>query len=210
MDRVKVATAGALVVIAVAIGLTLTQSPIAVSAVNTPQQTVIALVDRPMTVCQLGETLPRGTTGVRLRMPSVNGPRVTAELSVNGRLIAHGEHESGTTGAVVTIPVGPLPVAYSGVKLCFHLFLNGDETIAFVGAPAHMASVAGSSVQVPRRVRVEYLHPGSSSWWSLTTQVARRMGLGHAPSGTWVALFVLLSMIAVLALCSRLILRELS
>jgi hypothetical protein len=39
--------------------------------------------------------------------------------------------------------------------------------------------------------------------------VARRMGLGHAPSGTWVVFLLMGMMIVVAVLATRLILREL-
>jgi len=57
---------------------------------------------------------------------------------------------------------------------------------------------------------IEYLRPGESSWWSLATSVARRMGLGRAETGTWVALLAILLMVAVGGAMSRVILKELT
>src|SRR6202043_813748 len=54
--------------------------------------------------------------------------------------------------------------------------------------------------------RVEYLRPGHSSWWSLASSVARRMGLGHAAAGTWIVFLLIALMITVVTLASRLIL----
>ncbi len=55
-------------------------------------------------------------------------------------------------------------------------------------------------------LRIEYLRPGPGSWWSLASAVARRMGLGRAPSGTWVALLPLALMSVAVALAAWLVL----
>ena len=91
-----------------------------------------------------------------------------------------------------------------------HLFTNEDETIELVGAPASESTAARARDGVlSGRLRVEYLRPGAASWWSLAPEVARRMGLGRAPSGTWIALLVLVLMASIAAACARVILREL-
>ena len=97
------------------------------------------------------------------------------------------------------------------VGLCFTLFGNGNESIQLVGEPTTGALAArGPGGPLPGRVRVEYLRSSGASWWSLAPEVARRMGLGHAAAGTWSVLLVLVLMGCLVALCSRLILRELS
>lgn len=96
------------------------------------------------------------------------------------------------------------------MDLCFAFFVNGEESLQLVGEPAGAALAARSAAgPLPGRVVAEYLRPSRSSWWSLAPSVARRMGLGHAPSGTWSALLVLALMAAVVLVCSRVILREL-
>ena len=40
---------------------------------------------------------------------------------------------------------------------------------------------------------IEYLAAGQGSWWSRLVAVSRRLGLGHALTGTWVALLVLIA-----------------
>ncbi len=61
---------------------------------------------------------------------------------------------------------------------------------------------------LPGRIAVEYVRAGSSSWWSLVPSVARRMGLGRAWAGTWVAAMVALLMVTGIVLASWLTLRE--
>jgi len=53
------------------------------------------------------------------------------------------------------------------------------------------------------------MEPGGGSWWSRALSVARHMGIGHAISGTWVALLVAALVAALCALVIRLGWREL-
>jgi hypothetical protein len=194
----------------VGIAITLTQAPITVARVNTAQTAFVAEVHQKTSVCQPGEVLPRGTSAIRLRAYAFLGPRVTVAVLAHSHVIAHGERGSGWTAGVVTVPVNPLSSTRAGVELCFTLFGNGDESIGLVGEPNDAAPLArGQNAPLPGRVRVEYLRPGGASWWSLAPEVARRMGLGHAPAGSWGVLLVIALMGGLVALCSRLILREL-
>jgi hypothetical protein len=207
--RLRVAGAIGLLLGLAAIGLTLSQSPIAVARVNTTAQTYLATVTHTTSACQPNELLPRETTAIRLRTWAFFGPRVTVDVLAHGHVIARGERGSGWTGGVVTIPVSRLPTARSGVDLCFTLFLNGDESDELVGEPTTRALAArGPEGSLPGRVRVEYLRPSRSSWWSLAPEVARRMGLGHAGSGTWSVVLVVALMGSVAALSALAILRE--
>jgi hypothetical protein len=192
------------------IAVTLTQAPITVARRNTPVGVFVAEAHQKMTICQPGEALPRETSAIRLRTYAFLGPRVTVDLLSQGRVIAHGERGAGWTGGVVTVPVNRLPTTRSGVELCFTLFDNGDEAVQLAGEQTTGALAArGPFGLLAGRVRVEDLRPGRASWWSLAPEVARRMGLGHAAAGTWSVLLVLALMGCLVAVCSRLILREL-
>lgn len=208
--RLKIVLAAGLLLGAVAIGITLLQSPIATARLNTAQAIYLGETRQKTRVCQSGEVLPRGVTAIRLRTYAFTGPRVTLEVLEHGRVILHGEHGSGWTGGVVTVPVQRLSTARSGLELCFTLFLNGDESIDFSGEPLTGALAAHDGKgPLQGRVRVEYMRPGRSSWWSMALQVARRMGLGHAPSGTWSVLLIVVLMGSMVAVCARVLLREL-
>ncbi len=206
----KIALVTGLLVGVGALVFTLSQSPITIAALSTSEATPLGAPQRGARYCQAGETLPRGTSAIRLRAFAFLGPKVSVEVRQHGRPIAHGERGSGWTGGVVTVPVGRLSTARTGVSLCFTFFTNEDETIELVGAPASESTAARARDGVlSGRLRVEYLRPSNASWWSLAPEVARRMGLGRAPSGTWVALLVLVLMASVAAACARVILREL-
>lgn len=207
--RVKLTVGAGLLLAAAAIAIALSQSPITVAAVSTAQISYLGSTEQPIHACQSGESLPRETSAVRLRAFSFFGPRVAVDLLENGHVIAHGERGSGWTGGAVTIPVKSLSAARSQVQLCFTFFLDGDETTEFVGELNAARAARGPDALLPGRVRIEYLRPDGSSWWSLALQVARRMGLGHAGSGTWSVLLVAALMISVALVCSRLLVREL-
>ena len=188
----------------------LAQSPVTVARTNTPVRSFVTATKNELSACQSGETLPSGTSAIRLSIETFVGPRVTVEVRERARLIASGERGSGWTAGVVTVPVKPLDTTRASVELCYAVHLNGFETGIFIGEPTTGALAARTSQgSLPGRIAVEYLRSNRSSWSSLIGTVARRMSLGRAWPGEWSVFMVLLLMIGVGALCSRAILREL-
>lgn len=188
----------------------LSQSPSTVAGTNTTTRQFLTATKNELSACQAGETLPRGTSAIRLHTEAFLGPRVTVQVREGARAIASGERASGWTAGVVTVPVKPLATTRVNVALCYAVHLNGHEMGVFVGEPTTGASAAQTyKGSLPGRIQVEYLRPSGSSWWSLIGTVARHMALGRAWPGEWSVVMVLLLMIGVGVLCSRAILREL-
>jgi hypothetical protein len=122
--------------------------------------------------------------------------------------VARGERPAGWgIDETVTVPVERVAHAIPTAKICV-VFGPVTEAVQINGVQQPATGVSGAA---EREVRfaVEYLRPGSSSWWSLASTVARRMGFGHAPSGTWIVFLLLALTVAIVALASRLLLREL-
>jgi len=210
IDRTRLAFAGSLILGAVVLAITLSGAPIAVARINTQRHAGLGTTRESLTACQSAETLPRHTSALRLYMFAFTGPRVSVQLLAHGQVIAHGERGAGWTGGSVTVALGPLAGAHQGVTLCFALLLNGDEGVSLSGERTHSALAAQVHGEpLPGRVRVEDLRPGSSSWWSLALAVARRMGLGHAWAGTWIALLAGALMLGVVLISWRVVFREL-
>lgn len=208
--RLKVALGTGLVVGAVALGVTLSGSPLAVARVNTATLTGLGNIHQPLAACQSDEVLPRGSTAIRLRIFGFSGPRVTAAVLEHGRVIAHGERGAGWSGGAVTVPIEPLSTTISGVELCYGVYGNADESDGLVGeVGAHGDAAFTSSGSLLGRLRVEYMRPRVSSWWSLATAVAHRLGLGRAASGSWWAVVAIALMGFVVVLCSWQIMRGL-
>jgi hypothetical protein len=212
MSRIRIAVLIGLTVIAAALALTLSHSPISIAQVNDTHHELLLQTAHKTAGCQTEEVLPAGISAIRLEAFATAGPRVRLSVSASGRTIVHGEVAPGWTGGAVTVPVRTLPRPTSGATLCFYFYTNGEETIYYEGSSlTRTGSIPARTISgsLPGRIRVEYLRPGHSSWWSLATRAARRMGLGRAWSGTWIAFFVALLMAGVVLLSSRLALREL-
>jgi hypothetical protein len=207
---VRVAVAAGLLVLAIALVIVLSQSPVALTGTNGVEagEPAFASVPGAGHGCQGNETLPANTTAIRLSLSASSGPRVAVTVSSGGTVLAHGRSSSGWTGRAVTVPVAPLDRTVDHATVCFS-FPGADEQVSFLGASA--APRAGTTVGthvLPGRLAVEYLRSGSSSWFSQISEVARRMGLGRAWAGTWVALLVAMLMASAGALAVWLTIRE--
>ena len=206
----RLALAAGLALLLGAVALVLSGSPARVLATNAvPLDGQVAMLHGPQTVCQPELELPHDVTAVRLTLESAIGPRVLVTASSAQRVLASGTRGSGWTGADVTVPVRYGAATVPHTTLCVTLG-EGREPILMLGdtSSPRFAAVAGIE-NLGGRVRVEYLTAGASSWWSLALPVARRLGLGRAPAGTWVGGLILALMLAVATLASRLALREL-
>jgi hypothetical protein len=202
--------AGGLALIAVAVALVLSRSPPELARGNGIAQvnTVLATVPGSGSGCQSGETLPAGTTAIRLSLESSAGPRVAVAVRSGASVLTRGESEPGWLADVVTVPVRRVARAASPVVVCF-AFHGAHERVSFLGVPTPRNEVAHSSLgPLAGRIAIEYLRPGSSSRWSRVHDIARHMGLGRAWAGTWVVALVAALMASAIALASWLAVRE--
>jgi len=191
---------------AVAVGLTLSRSPPRVARTNgvAPAEG-LATISKDATVCQAGEALPRQTTTVRASIFALIGPRVTLKVLSGTQILTEGARGSGWTAGVLAIPVRPVSHTASNVKVCMTLG-TGARSVAIGGQRTGRATAATVQGKPSAgRMRIEYLQAGSSSWWSQVLSIARRMGLGHAAPGTWIAPLLLAAMIAAAAIASWLL-----
>ncbi len=207
--RIKVALGVGLALIALAFVVTLAHAPLTVAQRGVATEHTVVSTTKPAAACQGRETLPRDTTALRLALTAALGPRVTVKVLSGSRVIAHGATAPGWSDASVTVPVQPLSHTVAPVKVCFAMTqMNGK--IAMRGTPTGPA-LAAQSPEGPLegRMGIEYMRPGSDSWWSQATAVARRLGLGRAGSGTWNALLVMVLAASVVTLSSWLVVKEL-
>ncbi len=208
--RSSIVLAAGLLLIAAIVGVTLARSPPTLAGTNrVPAESLIGLVERPAGACQSGETLPAGTSAIRLSLVAIVGPRVAVRALAAGRVITRGSTGAGWTGSEVTVPVAPLAHAVAPVTICVRLSdLNGEVEFkgARTGAPV---AVSERGEQLHGRLRVEYVRAGHDSWLSLLSAVASHISLGRAASGMWVVFFILALTLGVVALTSWGIMREL-
>ncbi len=208
MRSVRVALVAGLALMAIAIAIVLTRSPPEVAATDgIPFAHIVAIAPGGGVACQSGELLPAHTTAIRVSLAADLGPMVKADIvSAAGRALTSGERAPGWGAGVVTVPVRPLPQAFTNATVCVS-FTGAYERIDFYGklTPARVAARSNRG-PLAGRLRIEYLRSGQATWWSLATAVARHMGLGRAWSGTWIAALVLALMVTLAAATVRAVL----
>ena len=212
MRSVRTTLVVGLGITAVAVAVVMAGAPMTVLATNSIHQNEqLATTDYKADACQSGESLPRGTTAIRLSLGAFTGPAVAVKAISAARVVVSGERGSGWAGQTVTVPVTAVSRTISPVKICFSIPVVGDEQVTVFGgstAPS-LAARTRSGAALAGRLRIEYLQEGRSSWLSLLPSVARHMGLGRAWSGIWIAPLVAMLMLAATITTSRLIRREL-
>ncbi len=211
MSRVQVALAAGLTLIAVAIAVTLSGAPAVVARSSPlPAKEQIAITEHSAIACQAGEAMPSGTSAIRLSLAAFTGPRATARVYSGSHLVVQGERGTGWTGSVLTIPVKPLARSYADVRVCVSIDLAGDERVEIFGTRTKhaVAALSGNGQPLRGRMQIEYMRPGDRTWWSMVTLVARHMGFGNFAGGAWNVVLAMALVIAVAAVSSRLILRE--
>jgi hypothetical protein len=207
--EVKVAIAVSLALAVVMFAVTLTHSPLKVVRATVTELAELASTTTGAAACQANEVLPRGVSAIRLGLDATFGARVLVKVYSGSRLVTEGQRAADWTGGTVTVPVKPVDRPVSPAKVCFVLGPN-SEAVRIIGfhTPAREAAVSPAGQSVSGRIGVEYLAASQGSWWSRVRSVARHMGIGHAVSGSWVALLIACLMAAVGGLALRIAWRE--
>jgi hypothetical protein len=211
MRGVRIALVGGLTLLAIALALTLSRAPLSVARANHPpghSEQPVASTSHGGRYCQSGETLPQGTSAIRIWLDATSGPRVRVVVLAGGRAVTSGVRGSNWIGGSVTVPLEPLSRTVFDATVCASFSLH-DETIIAQGnaAPAALAARFDRRA-LSGRIWIEDLRPGGRSWASLAPEVARDMGLGRADAGTWVVFLALALALALVALTTGLLLRE--
>lgn len=193
-----------LTLIAVVAAVTLSRSPPVVASENSvPPSTVVAKTNGDSILCQRGERVPSGTIAVRLWVHTNISPEVHVVVRSGSRVITKGGQEPGRLTETIAIPVARVTSAITDASTCFE-FGPAVETVLLLGEQVSEPRAG----EAPFRVRVEYLRAGHATWWDMASLVARRIGLGRAPSGSWVVLLPLVLMAVASLLAVRLVLRQ--
>ncbi|MGH2855279.1 MAG: hypothetical protein ACRDLF_13930, partial [Solirubrobacteraceae bacterium] len=199
----RLALAAGLALLATAIAVRLSRPPLTVLATNSVvAEGPVVLSKGNESFCQSNETLPGGASAIRAAVSVNVGPKVTVTVVAGSQVIAKGTRAAGWTGEAVTVPIEPVPSTVTGANVCIAIGPT-VESIGLLGQKGRQAA------EGPGKVRVEYLHPGNRSWWSLALPMARRMGLGRSPSGTWIAFVPIALMAAAAGLAVWLLLGQL-
>ena len=210
MRSVKIALAGGLTLLFVAIVLVLSHSPlvaVGANAVQAPLYRNGGVVSNASS-CQPAGTVPRGTSAIRISLGANVNPRITVKVFSGSRLVTQGtQGAGGGLNASATVPVKRVASTVDNAVLCMTLGPSA-EVVGIRGIPTQQSPSTIYQLQ-DVKLRTEYLRPGPSSWWSRASAIAHRFGLGRAAGGTWIGFLVIAVMFAVAALASRLTLKEL-
>ena len=200
--NVRTVLAGGLALLSVAVAVRLSRPPLAVVGTNSiAAEREVGVTKEAVSFCQSKETLPAGVSAIRLAALAHIGPTVTVTALSGSRIVAAGTQAAGWTGDSVTVPIEPQSSTVRHAEICM-AFAPAVNLVELFGETLPRAGEAP-------RIGIEYLRPGRRSWWSLALPVARRMGLGRSPSGTWIALIPILLMAAAVVVTSWLVVTQL-
>jgi len=198
-----------LLVIAAALIAVVIQAPRTAVATNAITVTGrLGLFYPHTTICQADEPLPAATTALRLSLSAYIGPSVSVTVSHGDEILARGHQSAGWVGSSLILPLEPMVAEPQDTTICFTRDSGQLSVDVNGGYASHGRTARVDGNPLPGRMRVEYLSRGRRSWLSLTEQVARRLGLGHAPSGTWLALALTILMASAIGLTAWILLRE--
>jgi hypothetical protein len=205
--RVTVAIGVALTVLAV--GVSLARSPLVRAGTDgTPLPTEIGATSVPTTICQGEETVPAGTTAIRVSLLSLLGPRIKLVARSGGQVVTTGQIGYGWTGAVVAIPVRRVVGTHRHTNICVSL-AKRQQLVNLRGANTKFSPAVTEGRQVlPGRMRFDYLRPDNKSWLSLILPTARNIGL-NIGGGAGIVVIPLMLLLSVGTLASWLLVRDL-
>jgi hypothetical protein len=198
-----------LVVITAALVGVLAQTPKRMIASNyVTVEEELGLFPENATVCQASERIPASTAALRISIVGHVGPAVAVTVSHAGHIVAKGQLAAGWESNSPTLSIHPPVAKPLQATICLTRAAVALP-VELAGSEAPKALLATSNGKALRgRMRVEYLGTGDRSWLSLAKHVARRLGLGHATSGAWIALPLIALMTMAVALGAWLLMRE--
>ncbi len=198
----KIALFAGLIALAVALGVLLSHAPLTVAGSNNvPANFAVTYTHGGEVVCQSGGTLPARTTAIRVSLSPNVGPTVRLKVFSGSTLLTEGAHQAGWgVDESLTVPVKRVARTTGATRIC--------TTIGPAVEGVQVNGIKSSSGPGRYLLRMEYLRPGPSSWLSIASSVAHRVGVGHSPSGNWVAYALIILMLGVCILTSRLVLKE--
>jgi hypothetical protein len=145
MRGVRIALVAGLALTALGLALTLSSAPAVVAPTRSvPIEGELEETQRGVSVCQGNETVPGGTTAIRLSLKAMLGPRIELKAFAGGRILTSGRSLAGWTSGAVTVPVRRVARTVTGAKVCLALAVR-DETVMVLGGhtPTSSAAVTG-------------------------------------------------------------------
>lgn len=155
-------------------------------------------------------TVPADTASLRVRIftSAQTAPALTAEALSGGRTVSSGTLPAGPRHDYVNVPLARVPRTLPTAQAC--LTNRGPGTVSLGGAPApgYQSPTVGGKTQ-KGLVRIEFMRPGSESWWHLLPTLTHRFGLAKSHwLRSWTLPFAGLLVVLAAGLAVRTLLRE--
>jgi hypothetical protein len=159
-------------------------------------------------VCQAHELLPANTAAVRLTIGTAGAPGPPLTLTAtgpSGRPLTRGGLAAGWHEGVVRIPVQHVSSPTNEARVCLDVPpAPRGRTIELGGItqPGYTVEIDGRTFLGPH-MRLDYLRPGSESWYELLPTIVHRFSLakaGFLRDWEWAAALLLVLATAFLAI----------
>ncbi len=189
------ALAAGFLVLAIGVAVVLSQSawrPIGSNEINA-SATIGPLIGGGR-ICQTQERILAGTGALRITVASTSAaqPQLDAALLSGATTVARDGGAARWSDGAVVVGIHPVVARTTPGRVCVTLADPEQKATMMLRGQAATSPATIGSQPLPIRLRVDYLRPTEQSWWSFIPTVTDRIGLGHAWSGTSVALVALL------------------
>lgn len=158
-------------------------------------------------LCQDLELVAGDTGSMLVNVLKVDGesPLAVRIVKDDGALLARGDVAGGYAPGPLSVALTPGVERATSSRVCIEN--RGDAVVGFGSSstPQEQAARIDGGVQAGR-IRIEYIRPGSESWWALLPTIAHRFGLGKADGlGSWTLWASGLILALAIALSARLV-----
>lgn len=196
----------AVLLLAAALGLVLSQAGHRRAGTNGVLVQANLLAAAGTTACQGNELVPAGTAAVEIAGTSSAPPRVL--LRREGRILDSAAGAVDPSAGVIRAPIARTSRTRGHVQIC--LALRGPAALGRGITPPGVGTVVAGRPIPGSSLAITYLTSGRRSWWGFAATLAERICGGHADGGLcWVIWTVVGLLAASFALTGTIVLRTL-
>ncbi len=182
--RVGAVVAGALALVAVGLGITLShRAPRDAGSNHVAPATFAATMASGGELCQLNPYLPPEAASAQIVIGTYGPPVPALGLrftDLAGTVVSAGHLAAGARQGPVSIPIGQARDPASATRVCLDVGDRAKVAIGGQGVPPDPTDEVVNGRPQAGRISIVYYRAGEESWWSLFGVIDRRFGLGKA------------------------------